>query len=129
LKFPDLKVPYLRNLLIMLRFLISASEHRGSSRSDAFEVTLSRFAGGECLPLPGSKGRAFPSCSPSRGAPPHLSRNVAHCPTLFPKKTGNFSLIPACHAQLIRTQQIWKFDVKKAFHRSSKKSMWSIHVS
>jgi hypothetical protein len=40
-----------------------------SLRFSAFEVTLSGVAGGEYLPLPRSKGGAFPSCSPSVGAP------------------------------------------------------------
>jgi hypothetical protein len=40
-----------------------------SLRFSDFEVTLSEVAGGEYLPLPRSKGGAFPSCSPSVGAP------------------------------------------------------------
>jgi len=38
-------------------------------RSNAFEVTLSGFAGGEYLPLPASKGLAFPFLLTLEGYP------------------------------------------------------------
>ena len=40
-----------------------------SLRFHAFEVTLSGFAGGEYLPLPASKGLAFPSLLTLDGYP------------------------------------------------------------
>jgi hypothetical protein len=41
-----------------------------SVRSDALAVTLPGFAGEECLPLPRSKGGAFPFLLTLGGAPP-----------------------------------------------------------
>ncbi|NIQ40105.1 MAG: hypothetical protein GTN81_16205 [Proteobacteria bacterium] len=41
-----------------------------SLRSHALAVTLSRFAGGESLPLPRSKGGAFPFLLTCDGTPP-----------------------------------------------------------
>ena len=100
LKFPELKVPYLRNLLTMLRLLVPLGQHRGSSRSGAPEVTLSGFAGGECLPLPGSKGRAFPFLLTLEGCPaPPATSLIA--PRSSPKKSGNFK------NRFIRPRQDW----------------------
>ena len=67
-----------------------------SLRFSPSEVTLSGFAGGEYLPLPASKGPAFPfpsaalrtsSAHPRWG--PHLSRNLRSGTTVFSKNSGN----------------------------------------
>jgi len=53
------------------RFIYSHFHNRTplSFRFSAFEVTLSGFAGGEYLPLPASKGPAFPSLLTLDGYP------------------------------------------------------------
>jgi len=51
---------YFHNLLIIWQTLFLISENPCPFASPAFEVTLSGLAGGEYLPLPASKGLAFP---------------------------------------------------------------------
>ena len=80
-------------------FEISISGGTPSSlRFHASEVTLSGFAGGECLPLPASKGPAFPFPSaPLRTSSahprwvPHFSGKLRSGTTESPKKSGHFS--------------------------------------
>jgi len=67
-----------------------------SLRFSASELTLSRFAGGEYLPLPASKGPAFPSPSASLRTSsahprwvPHLSSNLRSGTKVFSKNSGN----------------------------------------
>jgi hypothetical protein len=48
----------------------------GSLRSQAHAVTLSAFAGGEFLPLPHSKGAAFPFLLILEGSPPLPQRRI-----------------------------------------------------
>ena len=60
MKFPGSCRGFFRNLLIMVR---NQSLHKRTSLSPRFRasgVTLSGLAGGESLPLPASKGPAFP---------------------------------------------------------------------
>jgi len=51
---------YFHNLFIIWQILFFISENPCPFASPAFEVTLSGLAGGEYLPLPASKGLAFP---------------------------------------------------------------------
>ena len=51
---------YFHNLFIIWQILFLSSENPCPFASPAFEVTLSGLAGGEYLPLPASKGLAFP---------------------------------------------------------------------
>ena len=51
---------YFPNLLIIYQILFLISENPCPFASPAFEVTISGLAGGEYLPLPASKGLAFP---------------------------------------------------------------------
>jgi hypothetical protein len=56
-------------LLIFRHNSESSSGNLLSLRSEAHAVTLSGFAGGEFLPLPASKGRAFPFLLTLDGTP------------------------------------------------------------
>ncbi len=60
LEFPKFYWVYFHNLLIISQVLFFMSENPCPFASPAFEVTLSGLAGGEYLPLPASKGLAFP---------------------------------------------------------------------
>jgi len=51
---------YFHNLLIIWQTLFFISENPCPFASPAFEVTLSGLAGKDYLPLPASKGLAFP---------------------------------------------------------------------
>ena len=51
---------YFHNLFVIYQTLFFISENPCPFASPAFEVTLSGLAGGEYLPLPASKGLAFP---------------------------------------------------------------------
>jgi hypothetical protein len=61
-----------------------------SHRLHAFEVTLLGLAGGEFLPLPRSKGAAFPSCSPAMGSPPLPLMSLKD--KMLSQKSGNSTL-------------------------------------
>jgi len=60
LEFPEFHRVYFHNLFIIWQIVFLMSEDPCPFRFPAFEVTLSGLAGGEYLPLPASKGLAFP---------------------------------------------------------------------
>jgi hypothetical protein len=72
--FPDFFVEISVTIRFYIEFLVKRSR---ASRPFALTVTLLGFAGGEFLPLPRSKGAAFPSRSPATGSPT-VSARVAH---------------------------------------------------
>ncbi len=69
LEFPEFYGVYFHNLLIVSQVLFFMSENPCPFASPAFEVTFSGLAGGEYLPLPASKGLAFPSLLTLDGYP------------------------------------------------------------
>jgi hypothetical protein len=69
LEVPEFYGVYFRNLLIVWHILFFMSENLLSFRFRVFEVTLLGVAGGEYLPLPASKGLAFPFLLTLEGYP------------------------------------------------------------
>ena len=92
-----------------------------SLRSDAPEVTLSRLAGGEYLPLRRSEGAAFPSrsaalghelgpngahdeaCSPAMG--PHFSRESLMDKGVLPANRKTYILSRSCENRVGKTEE------------------------
>jgi hypothetical protein len=60
MEFPEFHRVYFHNLFIIYQALFFSSENPCPFASPAFEVTPSGLAGWEYLPLPASKGLAFP---------------------------------------------------------------------
>jgi hypothetical protein len=60
LEFPEFYRVYFYNLFIIYQIVFFISESPCPFASPAFEVTLSGLTGREYLPLPASKGLAFP---------------------------------------------------------------------
>jgi hypothetical protein len=84
--------PFLREYVLQaLEFVVFFESSSGSLlslRSEAHAVTLSGFAGGEFLPLPASKGRAFPFLLTLDGTPTASAMSLRD--TRLPKMGGSF---------------------------------------
>ena len=93
LEFPGFKVLYLQSVLIMLPFFISLNERRRTTRSGAPKVSLSGFAGGECLPLPGSVRRRTPSLLTLEGRPTSPATSL-----IGPRRSPKTQETSACYA-------------------------------
>ena len=105
MKFLDFRVHYLRR-----RTPLSLRCARGQAfRSDALEVTLSGFAGGETLPLPRSEGGAFPFRSAELTTKP--------APPLYrgPRTLVSFTDNGVCQNSANSTQKevdyLWAYDI------------------
>jgi hypothetical protein len=85
---------YFHNLLIMSQILSLMSEDPCPFASPAFELTLSGLAGGEYLPLPASKGLAFPFLLTLDGYPtsPAMYAQGQRFPPKIKETPGNIVL-------------------------------------
>jgi hypothetical protein len=86
-EFPHILRAISYNFLISTNLPGFRTGNRLPLRSHALAVTLSGFAGGEFLPLPGSKGRAFLLPAHARWVP-HRFHKIAHGQQV-PRKWGN----------------------------------------
>jgi len=91
-EFLEFLTKYFHNTMISLIIWHFLSEPPLSLRFTASAVTLSRLAGGEYLPLPHSKGGAFPSLLTLDGCPT-APANFAQRQRGFPKKSGDCRVI------------------------------------
>jgi len=104
---------YFHKLFIIYQILFLISENPCPFASPAFEVTLSGLAGGEYLPLPASKGLAFPFLLTLDGYPTSpaiyaqgqgFSPKIKETPGLGHVDIGSsvMQYFPPCHKPLLQ---------------------------